>query len=252
MHFLEALEAGMVLTGDALKEWSDYTGEDIEDFLDVVDADENVSSSNGYDDQRQQEAVEADLALLQEFRTRVQKVNPHNDPKVAALIEQLATIAQEAEEESVGGDDTRNKRKVIIFTYYADTANYLDRAVQNAITTDKRLAPYKDRLVMVQGTDKAGRGDAITGFAPMTAGTGTEEDRFDIIVATDTSPKASTCSKHATSSTTTCPGTPCAWSSATDVSTGSDHLTPRCSCVASSLTKTSTPCCAWRSGCNAS
>src|SRR5699024_106270 len=35
MHFLEALEAGMVLTGDALKEWSDYTGEDIEDFLDV-------------------------------------------------------------------------------------------------------------------------------------------------------------------------------------------------------------------------
>src|SRR5699024_500028 len=118
--------------------------------------------------------------------TRVQKVNPHNDPKVAALIEQLATIAQEAEEESVGGDDTRNKRKVIIFTYYADTANYLDRAVQNAITTDKRLAPYKDRLVMVQGTDKAGRGDAITGFAPMTAGTGTEEDRFDIIVATDT------------------------------------------------------------------
>lgn len=186
MHFLEALEAGMVLTGDALKEWSDYTGEDIEDFLDVVDADENVSSSNGYDVQRLQEAVEADLALLQEFRTRVQKVNPHNDPKVAALIEQLATIAQEAEEESVGGDDTRNKRKVIIFTYYADTANYLDRAVQSAITTDKRLAPYKDRLVMVQGTDKAGRGDAITGFAPMTAGTGTEEDRFDIIVATDT------------------------------------------------------------------
>ncbi|OKI21371.1 helicase [Nocardiopsis sp. TSRI0078] len=184
--FLEALESGMVLTGKALGEWGDFASEDIEEFLDSADSPENVSSTDGYDIGRLREAVEADLALLQQFRTKVQTVDIHNDPKVAGLLEQLATIAREAEEEGIGADDIRNKRKVLIFTYFSDTADYLDRAVKHAITVDDRLSAYRDRVVLVKGGDKAGRGDAITGFAPMTAGTGTEEDHYDIIVATDT------------------------------------------------------------------
>ncbi|WP_201294721.1 helicase-related protein [Nocardiopsis sp. FR4] len=184
--FLEALESGMVLTGKALGDWGDFAGEDIEEFLDSVDSQENVSSADGYDVERLREAVEADLALLQQFRTKVQAVDFHNDPKVAKLIEQLATIAREAEEEGIGEDDVRNKRKVLIFTYFSDTADYLDRALKHAITVNERLAAYRDRLVLVKGSDKANRSEAITGFAPMTAGTGTEEDRYDVIVATDT------------------------------------------------------------------
>ena len=184
--FLEALESGMVLTGKALNEWEDFSSEDIEDFLDAVDSQENVSSADSYDVERLRGAVEADLALLQEFRTKAQTVDFHNDPKVAELIDQLAAIAQEAQEEGIGEDDVRNKRKVLIFTYFSDTADYLDRAVKHAITVSESLAAYRDRVVLVKGSDKANRDDAITGFAPMTAGTGTEEDRYDIIVATDT------------------------------------------------------------------
>jgi superfamily II DNA or RNA helicase len=184
--FLEALESGMVLTGNALGEWAEFAGENIEEFLDSSDSQENVSSADDYDVERLREAVEADLALLQEFRTAVQTIDFHNDPKLAKLVEQLATITQEAEEEGAGEDDVRNKRKVLIFTYFSDTADYIDRAIKHAININERLAAYRDRAVLVKGTDKSGRGDAITGFAPLTAGTGTEEDRYDIIVTTDT------------------------------------------------------------------
>ena len=38
---------------------------------------------------------------------------------------------------------------------------------------------------MVSGKDKANKANVIIGFAPMTAGTGAEEDRYDLIITTD-------------------------------------------------------------------
>ena len=65
-------------------------------------------------------------------------------------------------------------------------------------------------------------------------------------------PRASTCSRPATSSTTTCRGIPCGSCSATAASTGSARATARCSSGASSPTPVSTTCWASRSGCTAS
>src|SRR5262249_41058516 len=107
------------------------------------------------------------------------------DPKIDALVVELAAILHDSAAQGIAEWDTRNKRKVLLFTYFADTADYLYRALHALVSTDARLAPYRDRIAMVAGSDKANRADVIVGFARMTAGTGTEEDTYDLIVSTD-------------------------------------------------------------------
>lgn len=184
-RFLNALDSGLVLTGDALREWASSTAEDVEEWLQSVDDTDGVADAADYNVEELRAAVEADRDLLEAFRVRVRPLHSGTDPKIDALVDELAAVARDAEAEGIGEQDTRNKRKVLIFTYFADTANYLDSALRNAMTTDPRLVAYRGRTAMVSGSDKANRSDAITGFAPLTAGTGVEEDKYDLIVTTD-------------------------------------------------------------------
>ncbi|MEU9742530.1 helicase-related protein [Micromonospora chersina] len=184
-RFLSALDNGLVLTGDALREWAATDSDDIDEFIDSLDDTDGVADAADYDVSRLREAVEADRDLLTRFHERVRDVRWDRDPKVDALVNELAAISRDAEQEGVGGQDIRNKRKVLVFTYFADTADYLHRALHNLVTTDPRLSAYRSRLAMVAGSDKANRADVIIGFAPMTAGTGIEDDKYDLIVTTD-------------------------------------------------------------------
>ncbi|MEU5148457.1 helicase-related protein [Streptomyces yangpuensis] len=184
-RFLDALEAGLVLTGDAFREWAVSLTEDVEEWIESVDDTDGIASAADYDVHALGSAVRADRDLLESFRVRVGVLHTGSDPKVGTLIEELAAIAREAVDEGIGEQDTRNKRKVLIFTYFADTASYLDGALRNAITTDPRLAAYRDRMATVSGPDKANRSEVIVGFAPQTAGTGVEDDTYDLIVTTD-------------------------------------------------------------------
>ncbi|CAL9539554.1 helicase-related protein [Streptomyces sp. enrichment culture] len=184
-RFLSALDSGLVLTGDALREWATSSGEDVEEWLESVDDTDGVADASDYDVESLSVAVRADRDLLEAFRVRVRSLHADSDPKVDALINELAAIAKDAATEGIGEQETRNKRKVLVFTYFADTADYLDGALHNAIMTDARLAAYRNRIAAVSGPDKVNRSKVITGFAPQTAGTGVEEDRYDLIVTTD-------------------------------------------------------------------
>jgi superfamily II DNA/RNA helicase len=112
-------------------------------------------------------------------------VTASEDPKVHALISALSDIAAEAAHEGIGDDDTRDKRKVLVFTHLADTARYLHDALKIACHDDERLWAYRDRLVLATGSDPDSKEDAIVGFAPRTAGTDKDVDRYDLTVATD-------------------------------------------------------------------
>ena len=184
-RFLSALARGLVLTGDALREWAAADSDDVEDFFEDFDDNEHITAAAAYDVTALTEAVTCDRDLLESFRDRVSKIQADTDPKVDALIEQLATIAKEATDEGIGDDDTRNRRKTLVFTYYADTAAYLDDALATAISSDPRLADFRGRTALVAGPDRRGRSEIIVGFAPLTAGTGSEQDRFDLLIATD-------------------------------------------------------------------
>ncbi|WP_207204583.1 SNF2-related protein [Sanguibacter massiliensis] len=192
--FLDALDQGRVLIGDALREWAASDSDDIDAVLSGIDDDGGLELTDLrlYDEDALRECVCADKALLQQLHDDVDGLSWQNDPKIAALREELVEIARVARETGIGDQDTRDKRKVLVFTYFADTADYLSEALAELVATDDELADYRGRIVCATGRDRLERQDAIEGFAPATAkhnGDWTKlaegDDRYDLAIATD-------------------------------------------------------------------
>lgn len=187
--FLLALDGGKVLTGDELREWSASDADNLDDFMAAYAASgRTIEAADAalYDADALRDAVTADRALLEAFRERALDVHSGHDPKVAALIEELATIAAHAATVGIGAEDTRNKRKTLLFSYFADTVDYLNDTLSAAIATDDRLAGYRGRMMKVTGDNRNQRANIVIGFAPTTAGTGVEDDLYDLVITTDT------------------------------------------------------------------
>ncbi|BBL79300.1 helicase [Rubrobacter xylanophilus] len=182
-RFLEALEKGWVLTSDALAAWNRT---DSDEFDPEAIAGGRRDHASNYDVQKLREAVRADRELLEGFAAEAEQVSNESDPKLNALVEALVKIAKEAKDEAVSKDDERNKRKVIIFSYYADTVEWIKKRLEKECAEDPRLAPYRDRLATVTGSS-VGSEDVLFGFAPVSsqAPAGRNEDKYDLLIATD-------------------------------------------------------------------
>ncbi len=189
--FLQALARGFVPTSDGI--------EAIEDAGDALDDDElaeilertGSEPASAYDVEALRAAVEADRALLQRFQARAAAVRNEDDPKLDALVEALVQVLREAEHDA-GADELQRRdcRKVLVFSYFADTVDWVERRLRDALAVDRRLAPYRGRIASVSGRQSRGevsRDDAVFGFAPRSteAPKGRTEDRFDILVTTD-------------------------------------------------------------------
>lgn len=186
-RFLQALDHGYIASGETLAEIADTDNDEaLEELLqegEALPATNYRTADLGLD-------VTADRDLLLEFAETADAVTAAHDPKLAALVEQLAEIAAQAEREGLDEEDSRNRRKVLIFSYYADTVSWIEGGLRQVFASDPRLACYADRLASVSSDDSRGgvsRADAIFGFAPVSteAPANKREDRFDILVATD-------------------------------------------------------------------
>jgi superfamily II DNA or RNA helicase len=185
-HFLSALDQYAVLTGDALREWASSDATDIDEFQASYDGGgENVRNARDYQIVELRAAVVADRVLLQRLHAQARILPWNEDPKVIVLTDALAEIAADADRE--GGDlqQVRDKRKVLIFSYFADTVEHLATQVRAAVEVDDRLAAYRDRIATASGPDKEGRTQTISGFAPRTAGGTSADDLYDLLIATD-------------------------------------------------------------------
>lgn len=185
--FLGLVASGSVATGKALSEWAATDSDDadeLEAFVSAHGADLDPVSL--YDVHALREDVEHDRDVLLSFATEAETINPEADAKLAALEEQLATIAEEAEAAGIGDADTRDRRKVLVFSYFADTVDWIMDHLTEVVDTDLRLAAYSGRIAAASGS-RDGKEAALFGFAPRTtdAPPGKDEDRFDILVATD-------------------------------------------------------------------
>jgi hypothetical protein len=184
--FLSALDQGAVLAGDALREWASSDAADIDEFLaSYADEDGNVRDAHEYRVADLRAAVVADRDLLLEMHDRARILDWDEDPKVIALTDALAAIAADAEREGITPQQVRDKRKVLIFSYFADTVEHLAALVRSAVEADDRLAAYRDRIATASGPDRQGRADVLAGFAPRTAGGTSAEDTYDLLIATD-------------------------------------------------------------------
>ncbi|MDP9331961.1 MAG: phospholipase D-like domain-containing protein [Actinomycetota bacterium] len=184
--FLSVLERGKVATGQALRDWP-TTDADEESLDEYVEINANlIDDALAYDCDALRADVERDRELLVAWADEADSVTPEQDPKLAVLLDQLADIALQAKQEGIGKNDERDRRKVLIFSYFADTVRWIDDFLEKAVTHDSRLAAYRDRLVSLSGTFGS-KEAALWGFAPRTtdAPEGEAEDLYDVVVSTD-------------------------------------------------------------------
>ena len=63
-------------------------------------------------------------------------VTRDTDPKLAALVEELVRIARQADKEGIDDDDRRRKRKVLIFSFYEDTIDWVEDFLRDRVQHD--------------------------------------------------------------------------------------------------------------------
>ena len=99
-------------------------------------------------------------------------------------------IAEDAANDAVDAIDEVQKRKVLVFSFFKDTVDWIRRYLRDAARNRQSLTCYCDRIVSVSGSDDSdepSRYEAVQGFAPvsMEAPVGNDADRYDLMISTD-------------------------------------------------------------------
>lgn len=191
-HFLDALDHGIVPSSAALEELREVdTDEAFDELLDKTSTKDflsrtDSSSARFYDIPKLRAAVSLDGETLSHFLELSRKVKPDSDPKLAELEEILVEILRRAESDGRTDVEKADNRKVIIFSYFADTVEWIKGYLEQALETNRALSAYRGRLAVVSG-DEGSRLSAVFGFAPRSseAPKGRDSDRFDILLTTD-------------------------------------------------------------------
>jgi hypothetical protein len=189
--FAAFLDAGLVPEPEALTEW--LSGESDAEYRVAVESAVNRAAGAPIADfnaESLRAAVARDRDLLLAFAGEAESADRARDPKLLRLADELAAIASDAAAEGYGPVDEGDKRKVLIFSYFADTVHWVKGFLEERVADDSRLAAYRGRIAAVSGDDALetiSRNSAVWGFAPVSseAPPGRDSDRFDIIVTTD-------------------------------------------------------------------
>jgi hypothetical protein len=200
--FVKGIDAGYVITGEALRDYANSESDDLDAFLDNLDdaSDDQVQPISSFDSAALRRDVELDLQLLEKLLdSATKRLSQGPDAKAMELLAHLEEIAREAQRPSPHGLSSSDRRKVIIFTTYTDTVIELHRRLEEGINKASKSSPLSDYNKRIAppvfgargGTSQEERAITLSGFAPLTAGNlredGTPEskDVFDIIVTTD-------------------------------------------------------------------
>ncbi|MBU1320303.1 MAG: helicase, partial [candidate division Zixibacteria bacterium] len=186
-RFLQAIDAGYVPSPLAMEELTETDSDDaIEELLE--EAGSNPVSM--YRIEQLRADVQSDYELLKSYADVAASIDRDMSPKLKRLREALLDILGQAEKEAGGDEYPRDNIKVLIFSYYGDTVQWIFDYLTEKIDTDRRLAPYRGRLAALVG-DRSLQGDSreatIFGFAPISteAPERFAKNRFDVLVTTD-------------------------------------------------------------------
>lgn len=183
--FLGALDDGWVLTGDSLAAWARTDTDEFDPAAVAEGIGGTREFAHTYDRDELRRAVSADRDLLLDFAARAETITNDADPKLDSLLDELAAIAAEARTDGISPDEVRDNRKVLVFSYYADTVDWIVRRLETATRDDPRLVDYLNRITFVSGSGGS-KEQAMWGFAPDSADApDATPDAFDCLVATD-------------------------------------------------------------------
>jgi len=212
---------GLVASGASLRDWMRV---DLDDIADLAEWRETADYAAAVDFQTDSLVADitSDIDLLHSMANTVEDaMNPdpdnpgsRRDPKLAALASTLAKILQQADEDAairvaaslnpdpaVVASRDRDDRKVLVFSYFADTIYYLQDHIDEVLA-DPALQRYWGRVAFATGTPRRYAGhaaaqgtvsqdEAVAGFAPKTGGPRdkdgrpTGQDRFDLLISSD-------------------------------------------------------------------
>lgn len=189
--FLEMLDQGIVVKKSLLRELSAADDDDL--IEELLESHEDQASIVDYDVERLRKDVQTDRDLLAVLNQRANGVRPEDDPKLRALVEEIVRIVEQAEAEGLDREDKNRRRKVLAFSFFADTINWIEPYLITAVLNDRTLKPYVDRIASVAGNEaRSGvtREAAVHGFAPESSGgprpaEGENPDKYDILISTD-------------------------------------------------------------------
>ena len=189
-QFLEALEKGHVVTTAFLQD-QEVSGDDEILFEDLLKKhSEDIADARDFDVTHLKHRVSRDRDLLQSLENSAAPISNQDDAKLRALSDVLCEIAKQAEYEASDAIDEAQKRKVLIFSSFADTVKWIWDFLKHELKNRQELSPYQGRLAAVSGSQEFGgisKNKAVLGFAPvsMQARSGADTDRYDILITTD-------------------------------------------------------------------
>ena len=207
--FLKALKLGYILKGEALRDYTSSDDADLDIFIENLDEEalQDVEKASLYEAKVLQADIETDLVLLSELQVLAEKSAKTNDLKAKQLVEELADIATKSRKADPRGISSGDRRKVIVFSSFADTIIDLHSRVKDAIDKSgaTAISDYKGRLAepimggnlsskklgQAGGVDQGHRSKIMAEFAPETAGEFNNDgkpispDKYDIILTTD-------------------------------------------------------------------
>lgn len=204
--FLSALGKGTVLIGGALRDYVSSESEDLDEIVAGLDEDSEhqATAADLYDAELLASDVQCDLVLIRQLQSLAEAAAHDGEPKVAALLAELERITAEADKPAVTNAPSGDRRKVIVFSTYADTIRDLHERIidaLDALPTGSPLAAYRGRVAPAVigefasgkrgGIDQPTRAKAVANFAPRTAGqlredgTPVEANLYDILLTTD-------------------------------------------------------------------
>lgn len=187
--FLEKLEQGHVI-GKAYFDNSLEFSDDDDDY-EFDDKDLDISeypASEQYNSSKLKEDVSEDLVKLKEIYNKLRGLTP-SDAKYRRVVEELELIVKNASK-AKDARSRRDRSKVIIFSFYADTAKKIFYALEDTIKKNRKLSCYRDkneklRIALVTGEHKRSRAEMAKSFAPRKNGGNDSHDKVDILVSTD-------------------------------------------------------------------
>ena len=182
---LRLLDNGVFPELSVIDEWVESDSD--EAFEEIFKESEPTSAEvlNRY---RLESDLKSDIRLLEKWKRKADSVDMLDDSKLKRLREILLLIKEAAEKDTSNEEDLIRNRKVIIFSYFEDTVDWILDYLEK-IVKEEEFSCYRDRIAGVAGKEsKRGvtRNRAVIGFAPNStdAPPGTK-DEFDILVTTD-------------------------------------------------------------------
>ena len=185
--FLSCLSQGHVIDTSYFEDTMEFS-DDLQEY--AVD-DKGLKytfypKATDYDSERLEQDVNDDLSKLKKIHSKIDNILIE-EVKYRRLVAELEKISKQAAAKS--SELQCDSQKVIIFSYFADTAEQVHDMLEKELKNNSTLASYLDdgkpRLGLISGDDSKSKDKYALQFSPKTNGGSEKSDKIDILVSTD-------------------------------------------------------------------